>query len=259
MNFSNSILALGCRVASPPGGWGKSFCSRSRRSLRSLGRAASGASLTLNVASNTKNSNRLLYEARPIATLAQRGFPAISTLPRRPGVPSGNHSTTSCTHCRTSCCSCWMSCKRSRTSSSDCRTSGDHSWTSGNHGRMSGCHRRASASRCRMSGCLRRMSGKNLRMSCKMCTTSCSDCRTWGSGRPASVSHRNPSPIKRLVARGAASQPLLRRTTLPPVPVALPVGSKASLDIIASQGTQYEAMPEDLSQFILHLRSDTDA
>lgn len=73
------------------------------------------------------------------------------------------------------------------------------------------------------------------------------------------MGHRNPSPIKRLVARGAASQPLLRRTTLPPVPVALPVGSKASLDIIASQGTQYEAMPEDLSQFILHLRSDTDA
>ncbi|MCK6375803.1 MAG: hypothetical protein L6Q69_17130, partial [Zoogloea sp.] len=27
LTFSNSILALRCRVASPPGGWGKSLCS----------------------------------------------------------------------------------------------------------------------------------------------------------------------------------------------------------------------------------------
>lgn len=37
------------------------------------------------------------------------------------------------------------------------------------------------------------------------------------------------------------------------------VGSKASWDMIASQGTQYEAMPEDLSQFIEHLHTGTDA
>ena len=36
------------------------------------------------------------------------------------------------------------------------------------------------------------------------------------------------------------------------------VSSKASWDIISSQGIQYEAMPENLSQFIEHLHSGTD-
>ncbi len=36
------------------------------------------------------------------------------------------------------------------------------------------------------------------------------------------------------------------------------VGSKASWDIISSKGAQYEAMPEELLQFIEHLHSHTD-
>ena len=85
MNFSNSILALGCRVASPPGGWGKSFCSRSRRSLRSLGRAASGASLTLTVASNTKTPTGSFTGPGPSQTLPSAAF---RPFPRCPGGPA---------------------------------------------------------------------------------------------------------------------------------------------------------------------------